>query len=261
MKNIILLFFFVSAIGFTQEINLTGAIRIDTKMSYIPDVIVKNLRTNETSVTNIFGRFKIKVQNGDILEFNGDNLHENSVKITEYSINRKNIIITMMPYVEELKEVVVYNYKLSGILKKDAFAVPFRNRTKEINEAMSLPKSYGDGKRVSYAVYKPTLAEFNKINVDAIFDIFSGNRKKRERLYAWEDRESEINYIKNYLGELFFTVELKIPSQFIREFLEFSYETTSIKYFLKSKDFSSINQSLYLQAAIFNSRLDKSNFK
>jgi hypothetical protein len=125
----IFLLFFLSSTAFlgAQKISLAtreirGLVVEDTLG--IPDVHVLNLSTIKSTITDAEGFFRISVHYGDTLYFSAIRYRKTSLVITQEVLEASSVLIPLTPYVNELDEVVVTPYNLSGRLDADVERLP-----------------------------------------------------------------------------------------------------------------------------------------
>lgn len=235
--------------AFAQDVKILGAIQMRSGNDFISDISIYNKRTQKTAFSNVFGRFYIDAQNGDMLVLKGLDIFTEIVQIDEKIIEDKSLIVLLNVDALVLKDVIARR-KLSGNLDKDIRSQPYKDDLKTLEERMNLPKSpNADGIKNSepvYAMEKPL-----SLNVDAIYDILSGNRFRRENLTKWENREKKLKKIIEFFGEKYFIDELGLPQNHIREFVEFCWETSNIQDDYKWNNFYLMNETLKVKSLIY----------
>lgn len=249
MLRITFILLLFSTIIFGQEAKILGAIQMRNGSDLISEVSIYNKRTQKTAFSNLFGRFYIEAQKGDILVFKTLDIYTEIVEIDEKMIKDQVIIVLMNIDALVLQDVIA-SKRLTGNLEKDIQSQPFKDDLKELEEKMNLPKSSNaDGIRNSepvYAMEKPL-----SLNVDAIYDILSGNRFRRENLTKWENRERKLKKIIEFFGEKYFIDELGLPQNHIREFVEFCWETSNIQDDYKWNNFYLMSETLKVKSLIY----------
>lgn len=218
----LLLPFFLSA----QETNIRGRIIIDVKDESAQGIFVTNKRTNLSHVTDLTGSFSVRVIPGDELHIDSDLYETRHFKVTEKMIESGllTIHLNLQPIV--LKEAVIMA-PLTGYLDKDAIY------DRKLDVVARLYKDLGvnpDASKLRDTTNFQMGKDFSffHFNVDRMFDAVSGDLRRRQNLYAFEGREAKLTAIRNYFGDSYFTEDLKIPKEKVREFISFAYGTTMI---------------------------------
>lgn len=220
------LFLFLPFLLFAQERTIQGRIIIDIKDESAQGIFVTNKRTNISHVTDLTGSFTVKVQPGDELHIHSDFYETRHFKVTEKLMNSGllTIHLNLQPIV--LKEAVITR-KLTGFLDKDAIY------DKKLDVVAKLYKDLGVNPDAS-KLRDTTNFQMGRdlsifhFNVDKMFDAVSGDLRRRQNLYAFEGKEAKLTAIREYFGDNYFTNDLKIPEEKIREFINFAYGTTLI---------------------------------
>lgn len=90
----------------------------------VPDVHVLNLSALRSTITDAEGIFRMEVSIGDTLMFSAIRYKRTSLVITKEIMESVSILIPLVPFVNELDEVVVTPYNLSGNLDADIDRLP-----------------------------------------------------------------------------------------------------------------------------------------
>ena len=127
MPRIVFLFLCLLAITHSysqdiQRIEITGKIVADTTND-IEGVTVYNTSSNQGTITNAEGDFKIKVQLNDIVEIAALQFENFTVTIDPKIIDSRNMTVFLIEQVNKLDEVVILPYDLSGNLVTDIKSV------------------------------------------------------------------------------------------------------------------------------------------
>lgn len=121
MRKIIFLFLLVSFYSFSQNNNdkfIEGIVYNDNSYS-IEGVHVLNITSNEATITNSKGNFKILVKLNDELIFSAIQFKRNKITINQEIFDSLSIIVYLEEFVNELDEVILNSSGLSGSLMND----------------------------------------------------------------------------------------------------------------------------------------------
>lgn len=248
--------FFILLWGYyvdAQEKLINGRIIIDVEDSSPEGIKVTNSRTRLTSITDIIGTFSLRAQIGDTLIIRSSQYESRNFILRE-SVFRKpsiDIHLNMQPIV--LNEAVI-TPKLTGILEKDA------KISEKIDPVTELYKELGidPDKKVVRDTTQFTIGKDISIfhlNVEKVYDALSGDLRRRRNLFEYEGKEAKIEEIRKYFGDDYFTLDLGIPYEKIREFIYFSFETTFIPDYFETKNYFKIMNELNQTRIIYLNRL------
>lgn len=223
---------------------------------YLNQVLVTNISSQKTVVANVKGSFKIDAKSGDVLRFTSAFTERKDLKVTDKNISGiKNMVELSLNYTE-IRELVLTKFKPSGNLRKDVYALKSKDRSLEIIQMIGLPAPKGDGTPVQQPV--ASLANGGmSLSVDAIYDILSGDAKKKQRLYDYEKMVRGISTIRSYFGDAYFT-NLKIPQDRVENFLTFVYTSENIDHFVQSNNLEAVKVPIEKYLPIYRKRLEDS---
>ena len=98
------------------------------------------------------------------------------------------------------------------------------------------------------------------LSLDGLFDVISGDAKKKKRLYEYEKMENSVKNIKNYLGEDYF-IRLKVPKDLIDNFLQFVYTSDNLNLYTDISNYEAVKISIEKYLPIYQKRLRNSNLQ
>lgn len=199
--------------------------KVYSKDKDVVGVAVQNITANNAVITDFDGNFSILVKLNDTLVFSAVQFKRKILPIDETLFNTSFVTVPLEEFVNELKEVVVRPYNLSGDLGQDLGGLELE---KDVSaEALGLPNA--DVKIITQSERKLQQATFGKFNVgmiltpplDPIINAITGrtkmlkNRVKVDKVYARTQRVQDF-----YIDSLFITT-LKIPTASIDDFMYF----------------------------------------
>ncbi len=202
---------------------LTG--KVIAKDKDVTGVVVQNITTTKATITDVDGSFMIQVAINDTLVFSAVQFKRKVVPITTTFFNSTFLTIPLEEFVNELREVVVQPYNLSGNLDSDLTGLQLK---KDVSaEALGLPNAHQ--KIPTQSERKLRQATFGKFNVgmllspplDPIINAITGrtkmlkNRVKVDKAYARTQR------VQNFYVDSIFMSDLKIPYEKIDDFMYF----------------------------------------
>ncbi|MCT6764071.1 hypothetical protein [Riemerella anatipestifer] len=199
----------------------------DRSEVYLMPIYVTNLETRKTVLCDYKGAFKIAASKGDVVRFTSITTDRTDITITEKHLATYNNIVELKMAYNVIPEVKLSKFKPSGILKNDVIALDDKKSPLALKQMIGLPESKGDGtppEAPPIAFVGGGLGGGVVISVDAIYDVISGDRKRKRRLYAYEKMMKTTAAIRNYYGDDYF-VSMKIPKHMIDDFLQFVYSS------------------------------------
>lgn len=132
-KLLLLLLIIVSPAIFAQEID---RVTVSGKL-HVPQgddaegISVYNISAQKGTITNADGTFEIKIAENDRLQITALQYQSFTVVIDKGVIDRKTMNIFLNPAVNQLEEVVVRPYDLSGNINVDVMKIPTYNVSKD----------------------------------------------------------------------------------------------------------------------------------
>ena len=171
-------------IGYSQEnvVELTGII---TNPNYtVSDILVVNINSKKSTITDIKGFFSIEVKLQDTLQFSAVNYRKKEIVITDEILNQKTIQVDLEEKIVNLDEVVILPHNLTGkvaldikifdtkpVITSSSLGLPKANiNVKTKNERLLFEAD--DGKLIKFYGIAAT------INVTKLLNKISGRTKK-----------------------------------------------------------------------------------
>ncbi|AWX45367.1 hypothetical protein HME9304_02381 [Flagellimonas maritima] len=239
------LFFFLSvAVIFASNAQKSNQKEIKGKV-YSKDkdvvgVVVQNITSNSAVITGIDGNFSILAKLSDTLIFSAVQFKRKLLPVTEELLNTKSVTVILEEFVNELKEVVVKPFNLSGDLGQDLGGLELEKNVSA--EALGLPNAHR--KIPTQSERKLQQSTFGKFNpsmilappLDPIINAITGrtkmlkNRVKVDKAYARTQRVQDV-----YIDSLFVTT-FKIPAEKINDFMYFCEVDEKFQQTVDSKD-------------------------
>lgn len=242
MKNFVLpLSFFVVFLASAQDGKkkvLQG--RVISTDKDVVGVVVQNITSKDAVITDMDGNFAINIQLNDTLVFSAVNFIKKTIPVNAVLYQTSFIEVPMEEFVNQLKEVVVRPYNLSGDLNQDLGTLKLE---KDVSaEALGLPNA---------DQYIPTQSErmlqtatAGKFNLgmilspplDPIINAITGrtkmlkNRVKVDKAYATSQQ------VQNSYADSLFTNTLKIPIEKIDDFMYFCEVDENFQTVVESQD-------------------------
>lgn len=230
----------------------------DNSILYLNQVYVTNLNTQKTVLTDYNGTYNIPAAPGDVIRFTSIVTERKDVKLTPQMMQQKNLIELKIAYYE-IQEIVLSRFKPTGNLRYDVNSIRKEDKGLAIKKVIGLPEPKGDGTSPELPVAGLRDGGLT-FSLESIYDILSGDRKKKQRYMAYERMNNSVAQIKNYLGKDYFA-KFKIPENLIDNFLQFVYTSENIEAYVLSGNFEAIKVPIEKYLPIYQKRLKTSNLQ
>lgn len=256
MKKYIILF----AIFFLLKINaqtFSGTLFMRDKSSfYLNQIYVTNLNEQKTYLANYNGEFKISAKIGDIIRFTSIVSERKDITLTPKMLENSNNIIELEVAYKEIQEVILSRFKPTGNLRHDIRALDSKKSSLELAKIIALPAPKGNGTPPIAPVASLANGGFS-ISIESLYDVISGDAKKKQRLYEYEKMQYAIKNIKASLGEDYFE-KIKIPNNLIDNFLQFVYTSENLSMYIDASNYNAIKIFIEKYLPIYQKRLKSS---
>jgi len=216
-----------------QRISLNGNIKSNS--NDLENIHVININSNKGTVTTSKGEFKVSVKENDTLSFSGIQFENKKIIITNLDILSKSLTIYLVSKVNRLDEVVIRKPKNIAV----ELGLPNAGK-KKLTKLEAREVYYSQASVL--AVILSTLLN-KKGNIEDLYHIISGNRKRDRKLKALIEadklaayNQNAIKKIRLYFKDIFFTETLKIPRDKIDYFIESCLSKNIIDLYIKERN-------------------------
>lgn len=229
----------------------------DNSVYYLNQVYVTNITAQNTVYTDYFGSFKIPAKPGDVIRFTSIITDRKDVTVSAENLQNTNNFVELKVAYYDIEEVVINRFRPTGNLRKDVSSLKTGEKTLALQKMLGLPSPKGDGlpTQIPAAGFSGGGLTFG---LDSIYDLISGQRKKKERASQYEKMNATIAGIKSYYGTDYFT-NLKIPTNLIDNFLQFVYTSESLYPFIKANNYEAASIYMEKYLPIYQRRLKNSH--
>ena len=209
MRKIIFLFLLVSFYSFSQNNNdkfIEGIVYNDNSYS-IEGVHVLNITSNEATITNSEGNFKILVKLNDELIFSAIQFKRKKITMNQDIFDSLSITVYLEEFVNELDEVILNSSGLSGSLMND---LQNTGIVKDLNfDDIGIPGFTGIRKEdipsSSQLTKELLLAPLvGGIDIGRMYNWISGYYKEKRNFREFKNDYSLIDQIIKFYGLRFF---------------------------------------------------------
>jgi len=258
MKNVITLLLLIFVTKVNAQIFSGQVFLRDNSVLYLNQVYVTNLTTYKTVLTNYNGDFTLQADPGDVIRFTSIVTERKDVKLSPQSFNNRNLVELKVAY-HDIQEVVINRFRPTGNLRYDVNSLRKEDKAYALKKVIGLPEPKGDGTppELPVAGFRDGGLTFS---LESIFDILSGERKKKQRYVAYERMTNSVTQIKNYLGKDYFT-RFKIPENLIDNFLQFVYTSENVEVYVQTGNFEAVKLPIEKYIPIYQRRLRNSHLQ
>ncbi len=257
------LFLFSSVQLLTAQSKLLQG-RVSALNKDIIGVTIQNISTQKAAITDAEGNFEINVRLNDTLVFAAVQFKRKILTINSAVLNTSFIVVNLEEFVNELNEVTVQPFNLSGNLGSDVIGLSLE---KDVSaEALGLPNA--DVRIISQSENKLNDADNGKfvyyygiamvINLNKILNRLSGRTKMLKERVALDKRYNSTKSVEeNYLDSVLVS-HLKIPEKNFYDFIYFCEVDVEFTTLLENNDELQLWQFLIEKSKVYrkNNGLD-----
>lgn len=214
--------------------------RVEAKDKDVVGVVVQNISSNNAVITDLEGRFSIPVQVGDTLVFSAVQFKKKSLPINAVIFNTNFVSVNLEEFVNELEEVVVRPYNLSGNLDEDLENLTLK---KDVSaEALGLPnagvriKTQSERKLQEAAgpKFSPTMILSPPLN--PIINAITGRTKMLKNRVKLDKKYARTQRVQDFYVDSLFVTTFKIPKEKIDDFMYYCEVDEEFQQVVGSKD-------------------------
>lgn len=192
--------------------------RVYSKDGDVAATHVQNKTSNKGTITDIDGFFAVTVQSNDTLIFSAIQFKKKEIIITEEIVTQGFLNVLLEDALNELDEVVVTPYSLTGDITKDLDLISIDAVI--TSSTLDLPNAYV--KPISKAERELFAATANPFfSVDPLINAITGRTKMLKKRVARNKLYSRTERVKEFYADSLFRMDLKIPEDKINELLYF----------------------------------------
>jgi len=189
----------------------------------VPDVHVMNISAGRATISDEEGRFSISVSLGDTLLFSAVQYRRKSLVITSSIMESSLVYVPLEEFVNELDEVVVRPYNLSGDLLRDM-------QEMKIDQVVSasilgLPNSNVKPLMQSERLLREAalgpfqIGMLTSIPFNPLINAITGRTKMLKKRVARDRKYLLTEQVRNYYPDSIFVHRLGIPEERIDDFM------------------------------------------
>ncbi len=192
---------------------------------------VLNISTDKASITDAEGYFKIAASLYDTIVFSSIQYEKKVIIVTGEILKSKSLFITLEEAVNELDEIVMRPYNLSGDLTRD-----MHSRTVVTSGTLGLPNAYVKKKSKSERAYFQSTAGGNMFSPTAFINMLSGRSKSLRTLINKEKKYARTERVLGFYSEESFKKEMNIEPEKIDDFMYYCEVDTRFQAIVDTHD-------------------------
>jgi len=227
--------------------------------SDISNVHVLNTSTGKTTITDDDGNFFIAVRLNDTLLFSAVQFKRKLLVVNSSILSSKIVYISLEEFTNELDEVVVRPFDLSGDITQDMKNMEvgsiITETTLKLPNAHVKPPTQNERKLYTARTWDFKLVS---IKLDPLINYFSGRTKMLKKRVARDRKAAELDQLYNSFADSLFIYGLGIPKTNIYDFIYFCEVDSNFIALAISEDKIKIWDFLHVKSAVYkeNNNLD-----
>lgn len=222
----------------------------------VSDVHVMNTSANRATITDQSGIFSIPGQLGDTLLFSAVQFKRKTIVLTADVLSSTFIRLTLEPFVNELDEVILRPYDLSGDLGTDIGSV----NTDDVVSATSLglPNPYVVPPTQAERILYEATSGSGLVPLNPVINALTGRTKYLKSVVARDRKYARTERVRAFYRDSVFLTELRIPLNKIDDFMYYCEVDTSFNEVVDSRDRLRIWEFLKTKSVLYreNNALD-----
>lgn len=233
---------------------LAGRVAADNKS--VADVHVMNTTLGRATITNEEGQFEITARKFDTLYFSAVQFKRKAIVITTEIWEANWILVPLEEFVNELDEVVLRPYDLSGDLSRDMGKM----NTDDVvsSTILGLPNPYHKPPtQAERKLYEATTGG-GIVPINPILNAITGRTRYLKRVLRTEQQYARTNRVRAFYADSLFVSDLQIPSIHIDDFMYYCEIDPAFNGIVDTRDRLKIWEFLKLKSQVYrqNNTLD-----
>ncbi len=214
--------------------------RVSATDKDVVGVVVQNISLNRAVITDIDGGFSIRVRLNDTLVFSAVQFRRKVLPVNEVIFNSNFVTVPLEVFINELDEVVVKPFNLSGNLDQDLNELQLE---KDVSaETLGLPnsqvriKTQSERKLQQAAGPKFNVGMILSPPLDPLINAITGRTKMLKNRVRVDKKYAQTQRVQGFYGDSLFLTTLKIPLEKIDDFMYFCEVDEGFQEIVNSKD-------------------------
>jgi hypothetical protein len=225
--QILFLFFYFPIFGFAQSTELVFLKgKLVCSIKNLSDVNVTNLRS-ETTTVSVNGDYSMFVKVGDTIQFSSIQIETKKVIIQESDLAKSLFVSSLNPKVIALDEVEIKEYKNINAVSLGILDKPAKKYTPAERKLRAAEELHW---------YSPLLIPLGGMSVDGLINAISGRTAMLKKELEVEKKEMLLKKIEYQFDPEYFTINLKIPQEYVKGFWYYAIEEPRLVNEINSKN-------------------------
>lgn len=223
--------------------------RIINNNQGVADVHVMNTTRNRATISDADGYFTINVNLNDTIIFSAVQFKRKTLVVSASMLQSLSIQIPLEEFVNELDEVILRPYDLSGDLSRDMGQM----QTGQVVAAstLGLPNAYVKPLTLAERKLREATSGGRGIPLNPIINAFSGRTKYLKKVLATENKYARTDRVRAFYPDSLFVQELKIPEAKIDDFMYYCEVDISFSVVVDSHDRLKIWEYLKRKSTVY----------
>jgi hypothetical protein len=185
----------------------------------VTNVHILNLSANDATISDAQGYFAIPAKEGDTLLLSAIRYQRKTFRVDAEMLRATLLNIELEPFVNQLDEVVLFPYNLSGDLDKDLSNVPVEEEVTATS--LGLPNASAKVKTQSERKLFEATTGSGLIPLNPVINAISGRTRMLKRRLARDRAYQQTEEVRSHYPDSLFVQELGIPQIRIPDFMYF----------------------------------------
>ncbi len=185
----------------------------------VTNVHILNLSANDATISDAQGEFRIPAKAGDTILLSAIRYQRKTFRVDSEMLGAASLTIKLEPFVNELDEVVLFPYNLSGDLGKDLTNVPVEEAVTA--RSLKLPNASAKVKTQAERKLFEATTGSGLIPLNPVLNAISGRTRMLKRRLARNRAYQQTQEVRSRYPDSLFVRELGIPQIRIPDFMYF----------------------------------------
>ncbi|KPM30286.1 Hypothetical protein I595_3582 [Croceitalea dokdonensis DOKDO 023] len=215
----------------------------------ITGVVVQNINLDRATITDLDGKFEIAVRLNDTLVFSALQFKKKRLPISAALMNTSLVSVVLEPFVNQLREVTVNPYGLTGQLGKDIGRIPLG---KDVSaEGLGLPNA--EVKIITQSQRKlfEATSGIGLVPLNPILNAITGRTKMLKNRVKIESTYARTQRVQKFYVDSIIEADLKIPRSKIADFMYYCEVDPEFQAMVDTQDHLKIWDFLVLKSKYY----------
>ena len=200
----------------------------------VANVHILNLSANDATISDAAGYFSIPASVGDTLLVSAIRYERKTFRVDAEMLRARLLTIALEPFVNQLDEVVLFPYNLSGDLDKDLSNVPVEETVTA--RSLGLPNASAKVRTQSERKLFEATTGSGLIPLNPVINAITGRTRMLKRRLARDRAYQQTEQVRSRYPDSLFVRELGIPQIRIPDFMYFCEVDPEFSPLAKSED-------------------------